>query len=98
MSIKLGTGRTIYDIILSVDKNNTPITATTFGIDVFRNGMTETGVTVSMGLTDEQTGVFTGSWSANTIGDYQVVYRNDITNELKYNIDLTNYPFTPVSI
>lgn len=77
---KVGTGATIYDIILSVDSSNNPVTAATFTIDVFKNGVTETGVTVSTSITDYDTGVFTSTWSASTIGDYQVVYKNDITN------------------
>ena len=73
---KVGTGQTIYDMILSLNNTNTPVTGATFGIDVYRNGAMESGVTVSMSLTDADTGTFTSSWSADTVGDYQVVYRN----------------------
>ena len=80
MSLKFGTGETVYDIFLSVDNLNNPVTATTFTVDVFKNGLVETGVTVSTSLTDSSIGAFTGSWSANTIGTYQVSYKNDVTS------------------
>ena len=87
---KIGTGTTIYDIILSVDSNNNPVTAATFNIDVFKNGSAETGVTVNTVLSDADTGAFTSSWSANTIGDYQVIYKNNVTNVIfvsdNYNV------------
>jgi hypothetical protein len=78
--VNLGTGRTVYDVIFSLDSNNNPVTATTFNIDVYRNGMSETGVTVNMSLTDASTGAFTSSWTASTTGDYQLYYKNSATN------------------
>jgi hypothetical protein len=90
MSCKFGTGQTIYDMIMSVDNNNNPVTATTFSIDIFRDGMAESGVTVNMVLSDPSTGAFSSTWSANTTGDYQILYKNDVTNVLfvtdTYNI------------
>ena len=90
MSCKFGTGQTIYDMIMSVDNSNNPVTATTFNIDVFKDGVTATGVTVTISLVDESTGAYSSTWSANTIGDYQVYYKNDITNVIfisdTYNI------------
>lgn len=80
MSLKVATGDTIYDIIMSVDTNNNPVTGSTFDIDVFRDGSAETGVTVSVSLTDSSTGAFTSNWSADTVGNYQVYYKNSITN------------------
>ena len=90
MSYKFGTGQTIYDMIMSVDNNNNPVTATTFNIDVFKDGMTATGVTVNISLTDSSTGAYSSNWSANTVGNYQIYYKNDITNVIfvtdTYNI------------
>ena len=80
MSCKLGTGQTIYDMIMSVDNNNNPVTAATFSIDVFKNGMTATGVTVNISLTDPSIGAYSSAWSANTVGDYQLYYKNDVTD------------------
>ena len=79
MSCKFGTGQTIHDIILSVNNKLQPISATTFEIDVYRFGVPYTGITVDMTLVDPSTAAFSSAWSADTIGDYQIVYRNEVT-------------------
>ena len=78
--MKIGTGRTIYDVIFSLDGKNNPVTGVSYSVDVYRDGMTQTGVTVNLALANASTGAYTGSWSANTVGDYQIYYKNDITN------------------
>ncbi len=78
--MKIGTGKTVYDVIFSLDNNNNPVTATTFDIGVYKDGMPETGVTVNMLLSDASTGAFSSYWTASTVGDYQVFYKNDVTN------------------
>ena len=78
--MKAGTGQTIYDLILSVDNNNDPITATTFNIDVYQENAIYTGVTVNILLSNPVTGTFSSSWSANTIGNYQIYYQNVVTS------------------
>lgn len=74
------TGDTIYDIILSVDRNNNPVTGTTFDIDVYKDGSITTGITVNINLEDDQRGTYVGSWSASTQGEYQLVYKNNSTD------------------
>ena len=83
MSANFKTGETIFDVIASVNpQNNSPVTGATFDIDVFRNGAVETGITISISLTEPSTGVFTSSFSASTIGDYQVFYKNNSTTTI----------------
>ena len=74
------TGQTIYDTILSLNVSNDPITGATFDVEVFQDGFVSSGITVTMTIADESRGIFTSSWSASTIGNYQVYYKNQITN------------------
>ena len=74
------TGQTIYEQILSVDTDNRPISAATFSVQVYNNGVVYTGVTVSISLSDPVNAVFSSSWSASTSGEYQIYYKNNITN------------------
>ena len=80
--MKFSTGQTIYDSIISVDVYNNPISSATFSISVFKNAATYTAVTVNMTLIDASNGIFSSSWSADTIGDYQILYKNNNTNVL----------------
>ena len=87
MSCKFGTGQTMYNIIMSVDNNNIPLTGTTLGgpvtftINVYKDGLPDTGTTVNQPiLTDSEIGVYSSSWTANTVGTYQLLYKNDVTD------------------
>jgi len=82
MSIRIGTGQTVYDIIMSVDSNNIPVTGVTFSSVVHKDGSVYTGVTASTVIADNVTGAYTGSWSADTTGVYQILYTNNVTNVL----------------
>jgi hypothetical protein len=73
---KIGTGQTVYDLILSLDGNNNPVTASTFAMDVFKENIVYTGVTVNISLANSLTGTFASTWSADTIGNYQIYYKN----------------------
>ena len=75
-----GTGQTVYEQIISLDVDNNPVTGATFDTVMYRDGITYTGLTVSMALSDAPRGVFTASWSASTTGDYQLYAKNNITS------------------
>ncbi len=75
-----GTGKTVYEQILSVNEDNYPITGATFDITMYRDGFPYTGITVNILLTDESRGIFTADWSASTIGNYQMYAKNNSTS------------------
>lgn len=75
-----GTGKTVYEQILSVNEDNYPITGATFDIAMYRDGSPYTGITVNVLLTDDLRGVFTANWSASTTGDYQMYAKNNSTS------------------
>jgi len=74
------TGETVYEQILSVNADNSPVTGATFDIAIYKDGDPFTGVTVSVGLADSTRGVYTAEWSASTLGDYQLYAKNNSTN------------------
>ena len=74
------TGETLYDQVLSLDNNNNPVTATTFTTYTYLNGYLYSGVSISVALSDPNTGMFVGSWSANTVGFFQTYYKNNVTD------------------
>jgi len=78
--MNVGTGQTVYEQIISVNEDNNPVTGATFDIAMYRDGMTYTGVTVDIALTDPVRGVYTADWSASTTGDYQMYVKNNSTS------------------
>ena len=78
--MKIRTGETVYEQIVSLDEDNNPVTATTFDIAVYKDASTYTGLTVSVALTDAPRGVFCATWSASTTGDYQLYFKNNVTS------------------
>lgn len=75
-----GTGKTIYEQILSVNEDNYPVTGATFDITMYKDGSSYTGVTIDISLTDDLRGIFTANWSASTVGDYQMYAKNNSTS------------------
>jgi len=75
-----GTGKTIYEQILSVNEDNYPVTGATFDIAMYKDGSPYTGITVNILLTDDSRGIFTADWSASTAGDYQLYAKNNSTS------------------
>ena len=74
------TGTTVHELVVSARKtNNQPITATTFTTTIYRNGIIDTGTTVSLNLIDAAEAVFDATWSASTNGTYQLHVQNDVT-------------------
>ena len=78
--MNVGTGQTVYEQIISLDCDNNPVTGATFDTAMYQNGNVYTGITVSVALTDSAIGVFTTSWSASTVGDYQMYAKNNNTS------------------
>ena len=77
--MKIRTGQTIYEAVLSLDTNNNPISAATFTTALYNNGQNINSV-INISLTDNIKAVFAMSWSAETFGNYQMYAKNDITN------------------
>jgi hypothetical protein len=84
------TGQTVYEQIMSLDQDNNPVSGATFDTQIYKDGLVYTGVSVSMLLSDDVRGVFTASWSADTIGYYQLYVKNNSTNVIfvsdSYNV------------
>ncbi len=78
--MKIATGETVYQLFLSLDTNNNPVTATTISFSTYKNSILYTGVTINSGIVDHSKGLFYYSWSADTTGDYQIYFRNSITS------------------
>lgn len=78
MNIK--TGQTAYENVLSLDMDNNPITGATFDSVLYLNNNIFTGSTPSYSLTDSARGIFTFSWSSDTVGDYQMYVKNNLTD------------------
>jgi hypothetical protein len=75
-----GTGQTVYEQILSVDVDNNTVTGATFDIAMYKDGLSYTGITVDVSIADSSRGVYTASWSASTVGDYQMYAKNNKTS------------------
>ena len=78
--MNIRTGQTAYENILSLDLDNNPVTGATFDSVLYLNNTIYTGSTPSYSLTDSTRGIFTFSWSADTIGDYQMYTKNNMTD------------------
>lgn len=78
--MKVATGQTVYEQIISLDEYNNPVTGATFDIAVYKDGLSYTGLTVNMALTDLSRAIFSANWSASTTGDYQIYFKNNTTN------------------
>ena len=76
------TGQTVYEDIMSLDMNNLPVSSTTFDAIAILNGVKNSGVTINMSLVDAERGIFSASWSASTIGNYQIYIKNIGTNSI----------------
>lgn len=76
------TGYTVHEIVLSLDSNNNPVNTATFSLSSYKDGSLFTGLTPSIILSDSSTGAFDLSFSASTIGTYQVYAKNNSTDVL----------------
>ena len=78
--MNIRTGETVYEEIMSLTADNQPVSSTTLSTAVYKDGQLFTGVTVNTALADDVRGVFTASWSSDTIGSYQIYVQNSVTN------------------
>lgn len=78
--MNIRTGQTAYENVLSLDMDNNPITGATFDSVLYLNNTIFTGSTPSYTLTDASRGIFTFSWSSDTVGDYQMYVKNNVTD------------------
>jgi hypothetical protein len=78
--MKIKTGQTIYESIVSIDMNNNPISAATLTTYLYKNGIICTESSVDISLTDAINAIFTASWSAVSYGSYQLYSKNNTTN------------------
>lgn len=85
--MKIITGQTIHELIMSVDANNNPISAATLTTLLYKDGNVYTESQVEVFLTDEENAIFTASWSAASCGSYQLYSKNE-TTKLLYMSDV----------
>jgi tellurite resistance protein TehA-like permease len=75
------TGQTVYELIRSFNPNtNNPIVPTTFTNKMYINGIINTGITISVNLSDTDNGLYNVSWSASTFGTHQLYVENNSNN------------------
>lgn len=74
------TGETVYEQVMSLDCDNNPVTGTTFDSALYLNNQPFSGYSQNYSLTDSVRGIFTFSWSSDTIGMYQLYVKNNQTN------------------
>jgi len=78
--MKIKTGYTVYELVVSVDSDNNPVSAATFTNEFFINGLSTTAVTLSVSLSDASKAIFSTSFSGSTFGNHQFHMKNDLTN------------------
>lgn len=75
-----GIGEMVYEQVLSLDVDNNPVTGATFDYALYNDSTIYSGGSIYYSLTDDNRGVFTFSWSADTYGKYQLYTKNNTTN------------------
>jgi len=79
--MNITTGQTVYELVRSFNPTtNNPVTPVTFSSTVYTDGVLNTGVTVTSILSDSSRGIYTTSWSASTLGTYQLNIENNTTS------------------
>jgi hypothetical protein len=73
------TGVTIYEVILSIDENNMPITNATFETAVYKNGQLS-NIQLYLTSINAQTGAFVAYFYADELDIYQFSIRNLVTD------------------
>jgi len=73
------TGQTIYEQVVSVDQNNSPVSAATFDTVLYRNGSAY-ALTVNTSLYDAARGIFAVNFVPDDTGRYQLYMNNTTTN------------------
>tara|TARA_B100000497_G_C7389934_1_gene248546 strand:+ start:154 stop:471 length:318 start_codon:yes stop_codon:yes gene_type:complete len=82
--MNITTGQTIYELIKSFDPTtNAPVVPSVFNSTVYTDGVINTGVTVNITLSNSLEGIYSMSWSASTLGSYQLNVEN-LTTDVTY--------------
>ncbi len=78
--MKIKTGDTVYELIISTDSNNNPVSAATFNNYFYINGSLSSSITPIISLANDSVATFSVSWSASTHGYHQLHMKNLLTN------------------
>lgn len=71
------TGQTVYELVRSFNPtNNLPITPVNLSFTMYTDGLVNTGVTVNSVLSNASEGIYSISWSASTLGTFQLYVDN----------------------
>lgn len=79
--MKIRTGETMYETVMSFDENNNPVSAATFDLALYKNNAIYS-TTIGGGLVDGSRGLFAFSWSSDTTGFYYLWAKNLTTSTL----------------
>lgn len=74
------TGITIYELLISIDTNNSPQSGATFSTNFYINGSLTSSISPTISLITASAATFSISWSASTYGFHQLYAKNNITN------------------
>ncbi len=78
--MRIKTGETVYELMVSLDINNNPVSATTFSSLFYIDGVLTNSIIPNITLVSASAATFSVSWSASTIGHHQYYVKNDITS------------------
>lgn len=75
------TADTVYEIVRSWNpETNAPVVPANFTSKIYRNGVELSLFNINISLTDSLEGIYTFSWSASTVGTYQMHVENNTTD------------------
>jgi hypothetical protein len=78
--MKVKTGNTIYELVMSVDTNNNPVSGATFDTSFYIDGVITSSIIPSISLINASGATFSVTWSASTYGFHQLHMKNALTN------------------
>ena len=78
--MKIKTGQTIYELVVSVDQNNIPVSGTSFNTAFFINGSLTNSITPTISYANQSAATYYVTWSAATTGVHQLYVKNNTTN------------------
>jgi len=78
--MKIKTGKTIYELVISVDTNTNPVSAATFNTSFYINGTLNNSIVPNVSLVNASTATFSVTWSASTYGYHQLHMKNNLTD------------------
>ncbi len=78
--MKIKTGNTVYEIVMSLDTNSNPVSGATFESYFYIDGILTNSIVPTISLVNASTATFAISWSASTIGMHQMHLQNNTTS------------------